>query len=94
MSELKSRRKAMPTNEETSRLMMVRDVFRQCGGKEPVCVVLPDGKTEAEVFGNYYQSIRSRLHSDNVVVVNDSDLTEKHLSITLVVDLTEIVIIS
>lgn len=87
----KSRRKAMPTDEETTRLMMVREVFHECNKDQKVCVVLPDGKSAQEVFGNYYDSVRGRLSKPNVVVTAYKDLTAEHIEDNnCVVDLSEI----
>lgn len=87
----KSRRKAMPTDEETTRLMMVREVFHETMKDHNVCVVLPDGKSEQEVFGAYLPSLMSRLRRRNVTVVCDKELTVEHIeSNNCVVDLSSI----
>ncbi|HDR2377077.1 TPA: hypothetical protein QCH88_004323 [Enterobacter asburiae] len=89
----KSRRKAMPTQEETTRLMMVREVFHESMKDQKVCVVLPDGKSEQEVFGLYYNSVRGRLRRPNVVVTQMKHLTVEHIEgNNCVVDLSEILI--
>lgn len=88
---VKSRRKAEQTAEERTRLMMIRDVYRESALEQGVCVVLPDGKTPQEVFGNYYASIQSRLSRPNVVVTWMKDLTVQHIEDNnVVVDLSEI----
>lgn len=86
-----SRRKAKPTDEETTRLMLVREVFHETIKDQKVCVVLPDGKSEQEVFGLYYQSVRGRLSKNNVMVTHMKDLTVEHIeNNNCVVDLSEI----
>lgn len=83
-----NRTKAMPTSEETSRLMKVRDLYRESDGDQNVCVVLPDDKTAQQAFDNFYPSVRSRLQRDNVVVTHLKDLTDDHLLCTVVIDMT------
>lgn len=88
---VKPRRKAEHTDEEKSRLMSVREVFHETIKDQNVCVVLPDGKSEHEVFGDYLPSLRSRLRRRNVTVVWYKDLTVEHIeSNNCVVDLSGI----
>lgn len=85
----KTRRKPQQTVEEMSRLMLVRDVYHETMKDQNVCVVLPDGKTEAEVFGEYLTPVRSRLRRRNVTVVWYKELTVEHLeSNNCVVDMS------
>lgn len=87
----KPRRKPEQTDEEKSRLMLIRDVFHETMKEQNVCVVLPDGKSEQEVFGDYLASLRGRLRRRNVTVVWYKDLTVEHIeSNNCVVDLSEI----
>lgn len=75
----KPRRKADMTDEEKSRLMLLRDVFHESMKDQNLCVVLPDGKSEQEVFGDHLPALRSRLRRRNVTVVWYKDLTVEHI---------------
>lgn len=87
----KPRRKPEQTDEEKSRLMLIRDVYHESMKDQNLCVVLPDGKTEQEVFGDYLTPLRSRLRRRNVTVVWYKDLTVEHINDNnCVVDLSEI----
>lgn len=87
----KPRRKPEQTDEEKSRLMSIRDVFHETMKDQNVCVVLPDGKSEQEVFGDYLTSLRSRLRRRNVTVVWYKDLTVEHIeNNNCVVDLSQV----
>ena len=87
---MKDRKKAM-TEQETSRLMMVREVFHQCNKDQTVCVVLPDGVTDYQVFGNYLTAVRNRIKRRNVTVTTLAGLTEEHMENNIcVVDLSGI----
>ena len=82
-------RKALPTTEETSKLMQVREVYRECGKDQRVCIVIPDGKTLDQVFDNYHTVMKSRLSRINVSTVYYSDLTEEDIECNnLAIDLT------
>lgn len=95
ISDVKKRRKPEHTDEERTRLMMIREVFHETMVDHNVCVVLPDGVEEAVVFGSYHTSIKSRLRRRNVMVVTMKDLTEDHLdSNNRVIDLSGIRITS
>lgn len=85
------KKKSKLTDEETTRLMMIREVFHETNKNQFVCVVLPDGKSEQEVFGDYLTSLRGRLRRRNVSVVWYKDLTVEHIeSNNCVVDLSQI----
>lgn len=87
---MKERKKPM-TEPETTRLMMVREVFHECGKDQKVCVVLPDGVTDRQVFGDYLPAVRSRMNRRNVTVTTLTGLTVEHIENNIsVVDLSEI----
>lgn len=87
---MKDRKKAM-TEQETSRLMMVREVFHECNKDQTVCVVLPDGVTDHQVFGDYLPSVRNRMKRRNVTVTTLAGLTDEHIENNMcVVDLSGI----
>lgn len=89
---MKERKKPM-SDVEVTRLMMVRDVFHECMKDQPVCVVLPDGRSEEQIFGNYLPSVRQRMRRKNVTVTTLAGLTVEHIeSNVCVVDLSEIAV--
>lgn len=92
----KPRRKPEQTDEEKTKLMMIREmmireVYHECGEDQNVCVVLPDGIPVDKVFDNFYASIKSRLARRNVCVTYSKDLTVEHIeNNNVVVDLSKI----
>lgn len=87
----KPRRKQEQTDEEKTKLMMVREVYHECGQDHYVCVVLPDGIPVDKVFDNFYASIKSRLARRSVCVIYAKDMTVEHIeNNNVVVDLSEI----
>jgi len=92
----KSRRKAMPTTEEITRLSMIREVYHETSKDHDVCVVLPDGVDIKDVFGTYYPSVHNRLQRKNVFVTDvDTYLTDGVGKCnTVVIDLSDILITS
>lgn len=87
----KPRRKPEQTDEEKTKLMIIREVYHECGEDHNVCVVLPDGIPIDKVFDNFYASIKSRLARRNVCVTYSKDLTVEHIeNNNVVVDLSEI----
>ena len=84
-------RKSLPTSEETSKLMQAREVYRECGKDQNVCVVIPDDKTVDQVFDNYHTVMKGRLSRSNVSIVYYSQLTEEDIECNnLIIDLSMI----
>lgn len=87
---MKERKKPMSA-VEVSRLMMVREVFHECMKEQKVCVVLPDGVSEEQVFGNYLPAVRQRMKRRNVSVTTLAGLTDAHMQSNIkLVDLSGI----
>ncbi|QGZ16264.1 hypothetical protein Hena1_00880 [Erwinia phage Hena1] len=87
---MKERKKPMSA-VEVSRLMMAREVFHECMKEQEVCVVLPDGVSEEQVFGNYLPAVRQRMRRRNVSVTTLAGLTDDHMQSNIkLVDLSGI----
>lgn len=89
---MKEKRKPMP-EAEVNRLMMIREAYRECGNDHTVCIVLPDGKTEEQIFNNFLPSMRRRMRRKNVTLTTLAGLTVEHIENNVcVVDLSEITV--
>lgn len=87
---VKKMRKPLPTEQEKTVLMRIREVFHETSKDQKVCVVIPVDTTTKGFFGHFYKSLKGRLSMPNVEIINITDLTCDHLEFNnVVIDLSD-----
>lgn len=92
---VKKMRKPLPTEQEKTVLMRIREVFHETKKDQKVCIVIPEETTATGFFGHFYKSLKGRLSMPNVEIINITDLTCDHLEVNnVVIDLSDMCVIS